>query len=123
MKNKYLRMIRIMRQILRRMRVRLFLHPKSKHTFSVQHVIMLVLRQYQSRRYESFVEWLDSSDAVCRELGLPYVPHHTTLYKAAQRRGTAMLHLAAGRFSRMFCDGSMFARIDAAGFETRHAAP
>ncbi len=44
MKNKYQRMMSVMRQILKKMHVPLFLHSKSKHTFSVhQHILMLVL--------------------------------------------------------------------------------
>ena len=114
----------IMRQILRKMRVRLFLHAKPRHTFSVhQHVIMLVLRQYRPGSYGPFVEWPGSSDAVCGDLELPHVPHHTTLHKAAQRLGAATLHLAVGRFSRMFCGGAVSAGIDATGFEAHHAAP
>ena len=106
------------------MRVQLFLHAKPRHAFSVhQHTIMLVLRQYQSRSYESFVEWLGSSDAVCGDLGLPHVPHYATPHRATRRLGAAMLRLAAGRFfSYMFYGGTVFAGINATGFETRHAA-
>ena len=37
-----------------KMNVPLFLHPKSKHTFSIHQHIILVLRQYESKSYMSF---------------------------------------------------------------------
>ena len=122
MKDKYRRMIRTMRSMPGRMRVRPFLHPKSRHTFSVhQHVITPASRQYEPGSHGSFAEWPGAPGAVCRELGLPHIPHFTTLQKAAARLGTAMLHLAVGRFTGTFCPGAEFAGIDATGLGTRHA--
>ena len=124
MKNKYLRMIRIIRQILREMRVPLYLHAKSKHTFSVhQHVIMLILRQYESKSYESFVQWLEATPEVVGELGLQAIPHFTTRQKAADRLGVRLLHRAVGMFAKRHCPDAILAGADATGFETRHAAP
>ncbi len=59
---------------------------------------MLVLRQYESKSYESFVEWLEVSDSIVQMLGLKVIPHFTTLQKAAARLSTIMLHVAIGRF-------------------------
>lgn len=124
MKNKYRRMISLMRQILKKMSVPLFLHPKSKHTFSVhQHIILLVLRQYESKSYESFVEWLDVATEIVVLLQLKSIPHFTTLQKAAARIGEGILHVAIGRFIQIVSPGSIFAGADATGFENRHAAP
>jgi transposase len=119
--NIFRRMIRIMRQILRKMGVPLYLHPRSKHTFSVhQHVIMLVLGQYCSTSYESFVQWLQASSDVASWLGLKTVPHFTTLHKAAARIGANLLHVMVGRFG---CGRIRVAGMDASGFEDRHCTP
>ena len=124
MKNKYQRMISLMRQILKKMNVPLFLHPKSKHTFSIhQHIIMLVLRQYESKSYESFVEWLDVATEIVIQLQLKTIPHFTTLHKAAARISQGLLHVAIGRFIQIVLPDSIFAGIDATGFENRHATP
>ncbi|MFQ5782755.1 MAG: transposase [Nitrosopumilus sp.] len=113
-----------MRQILKKMHVPLYLHPKSKHTFSIhQHIIMLVLRQYESKSYESFVEWLQVSTKITQMLALRNIPHFTTLQKAAARLSDVLLHIAIGRFIQTICPGKIFAGADATGFETRHAAP
>ena len=125
MKNKHRRMISLMRQILKKMNVPLFLHPKSKHTFSIhQHITLLVLRQYESKSYESFVEWLEVATEIVLQLHLKTIPHFTTLQKAAARISQAMLlHIAIGRFIQIISPGKIFAGADATGFETRHAAP
>ena len=113
-----------MRQILKKMNVPLFLHPKSKHTFSIhQHIILLILRQYESKSYESFVEWLDVATEIILQLQLKTIPHFTTLQKAAARISERTLHVAIGRFIRIISPGKIFAGADATGFENRHAAP
>ena len=123
MKNKYQRMVSLMRQILKKMHVPLYLHSKSKHVFSVhQHIIMLVLRQYESKSYESFVEWLQVATEIVQMLGLDTIPHFTTLQKAAARLSTVLLHVAIGRFVGMLSPGKIFVGVDATGFEDGHAA-
>ncbi len=117
-------MISVMRQILKKMRVPLFLHSKSKHTFSVhQHILMLVLRQYESKSYESFVQWLAVSSEIVVMLQLKTIPHFTTLQKAAARLGEILLHTAIGRFIGIVSPGKIFAGADATGFEDTHRTP
>jgi hypothetical protein len=83
---------------------------------------MLVLRQYESKSYESFVEWLEVSDQIVQMLELKCIPHFTTLQKAATRISEILLHIAIGRFIGMVCPGKIFAGVDATGFEDGHAA-
>ena len=112
-----------MLSILKRMHVPLFLHQTSKHTFSIhQHIVLLVLRQYGSKSYESLVEWLKVATEITLQLQLQTIPHFTTLQKAAQRLSDVLLHVAIGRLIQHVCPGRIFAGIDATGFETRHAA-
>jgi hypothetical protein len=59
---------------------------------------------------------------VRRELGLPHVPHFTTLQKAAAGPGAAMLHPAVRRSVQMSCPGAVFAGVDATEFGVRHHA-
>lgn len=117
-------MISVMRQILKKMHVPLFLHPKSKHVFSVhQHIIMLVLRQYESKSYKSFVEWLQVATKITRILGLNTITHFTTMQKAAARLSDVLLHVAIGRFIQIITPGKIFAGADATGFEDTHRTP
>ena len=124
MKDKYQRMMSIMRQILQKMRVPLFLHSKSKHTFSVhQLIILLVLRQYESKSYEGMIEWLSVSSEIVVMLQLKTIPHFTTLQKVASRLSDILLHVAIGRFAQIITTNKIFAGIDATGFEDRHRTP
>ncbi len=124
MKDKYQRMISVMRQILRKMRVPFYLHTKSNHIFTLhQHIIMLVLRQYESKSYESFVQWLQVSTEITQMLGIKTIPHFTTLQKAATRLNDILLHVAIGRFIQIVSPGKIFAGVDATGFEDRHSTP
>ena len=84
---------------------------------------MLVLRQYESKSYESFVEWLQVVTEIVHVLGLNTIPHFTTLQKAAARLSDMLLHVAIGRFIRIVSPGKIFAGADATGFEDRHCTP
>lgn len=109
-------MIHIMLSILKKMHVPLFLYPKSKHTFSIhQHIVLLVLRQYESKSYESMVEWLEVATEIILQLQLKTIPHFTTLQKAAARLSNILLHVAIGRFIQILSPGKIFAGCDAQG--------
>ena len=57
--SRYVRLANTMFRVLNKSRIPLFLHKKSNHTFTVwQHVVLLVLRQYEGKSYRMFVEWL-----------------------------------------------------------------
>ncbi len=80
MKNKYQRMMNIMRQIPKKMNVPLFLHPKSKHTFSLhRHIILPVLGRHESESHEGLAEWLDVATEIAIQLQLRTIPHFTTI--------------------------------------------
>ncbi len=112
----------IMRQIPKKMNAPLFVYPKSKHTFSIhQHIILPVLGQYESESCESFVKWLDVAAEIVIQLQLKTISHFTTLQKAAARISEGTLHAVIGRFIQIISPGSIFAGIDATGFENKHA--
>jgi hypothetical protein len=110
-------MIAFMRQILKKTHVPLYLHTKSKH------IILLVLRQYESKNYELFIEWLQIVTEIMQMLGMNTIPHFTTLQKVAARLSDILLHVAIGRFIRIVSHGKIFADVRATGFEDRHCTP
>ncbi|MHB8602581.1 MAG: hypothetical protein ACYC6W_10160 [Nitrosotalea sp.] len=82
----YVRMARTMLQIIKKARVPPYLHRKSNHVYSVwQHLMLLTLRQYESKSYRRFVEFLQESFGMMQYLGLSKIPHYTTLQKASAR--------------------------------------
>jgi hypothetical protein len=61
--NKYICIIRILQFLLIKINVPLYKHKKSKHTFTIrQLIILLILRQFERKSYRSFVEWLEITD-------------------------------------------------------------
>lgn len=106
-----------MMQIIKRARTSPYLHKTSNHMYTVwQHLILLALRQYESKSYRMFVDFLDECIGVQKYLGLSILPHYTTLQKAAARLDTAMLQKVLESFVIHAKIKNMFAGIDATGF-------
>ena len=81
-------------------RIPLFLHKKSNHIFTVrQHIVLLVLRQYENKSYRMFVEWLFKEAYYLRMfMQLSHIPHYTTLQKFAARVSGTMLEKIISSF-------------------------
>ncbi len=110
-------MIRSMMQILKRTRVRPYLHKTSNHMYTVwQHLILLTLRQYESKSYRRFTEFLKECFGICEYLGLSKIPHYTTIQKAAARLDVGILQKILESFVIHAKIKSVFAGIDATGF-------
>jgi IS5 family transposase len=121
--SRYVRMARIMMQIIKRARIPPYLHRKSNHVYKVwQHLILLVLRQYEHKSYRRFVEFLQESFGVMECLGLSRIPHYTTLQKAAARLSHGMLIRILESFVLQSRIRKMFAGIDSTGFSHGQAS-
>jgi len=81
-----------------------------------QHLILLALRQYESKSYRRFIDFLDECISVQQYLGLSKIPHYTTLQKAAARLDIAMLQKILESFVMSMKIKNAFAGIDATGF-------
>lgn len=67
-------------------------HRKSNHVFTVwqQHLILLTIRQYESKSYRMFfVEWLIEAHYLRLFLRLSRIPHFTTLQEFTDRINNA----------------------------------
>ena len=110
-------MICSMMQIIKRARVPPYLHRKSNHMYTVwQHLILLALRQYESKSYRMFIDFLDECIGVQQCLGLYKIPHYTTLQKAAARLDIGILQKILESFMINMKTKNVFAGIDATGF-------
>ena len=115
--SRYIRMVRSMMQIIKRARIPPYLHKRSNHVYTVwQHLILLALRQYESKSYRRFIDFLDECIGVQQYLGLSKIPHYTTLQKAAARLDIAMLQKILESFVMSMKIKNAFAGIDATGF-------
>jgi hypothetical protein len=121
--SRYVRMARIMMQIIKRARIPPYLHRRSNHVYTTwQHLILLVLRQYECKSYRRFVEFLQEAFGVGEFLGLSKIPHYTTLQKAAARLSHGMLIRILESFVLQSRIHKMFAGIDSTGLSHGQAS-
>lgn len=114
--SRYHMMARIMMQIVKRARLPPYLHKTSNHVYTVwQHLILLVLRQYEAKSYRRFVDFLHECIGVQQFLGLSRIPHYTTIQKAAARLSNGMLIRILESFVIHCRIRKIFAGIDSTG--------
>jgi hypothetical protein len=83
--SKYVRMAKMILQILKHSRIPLFRYRKSNHIYTVwqQHVILLAIRQYEGRKsyHGMFADWLMEACYLRMFIQLSKIPnsfYHTT---------------------------------------------
>src|SRR6476619_4624286 len=68
-------------------RIPLFLHRKSNHIFTVwQHIVLLVIRQYEAKSYRLFVDWLVEAYYL-RMNRSPVITTYTTFHYSSEIHG------------------------------------
>ena len=108
-------------------RIPLFLHKKSNHhIFTIwQHIVLIVLRQYENKSYRMFVEWLIEAYYLRIFMKLSHIsPHYTTLQKFTERiNGTSLLWKIISSFILFLNINRLFTGIrDSSGFKTTNAS-
>ena len=112
-----------MLRVLRNARIPLFLCRKSNHIFTVwQHMVLLVIRQYEGKSYRMFSEWLVEAYYLRTFLQLSHVPHFTTLQKFTERISGTLLGKIISSFIILTKIGQLFVGIDSSGFKATHAS-
>jgi hypothetical protein len=111
-------------RILNKSRIPLFLHKKSNHIFTVrQHIVLLVLRQYENKSYRMFVEWLFEAYYLRMFMQLSNIPHYTTLQKFAARVSGTILEKIISSFILLLTNiRKIFTGIDSSGFKSTHSS-
>jgi hypothetical protein len=113
-------------RILNKSRIPLFIHKKSNHIFTIwQHIVLLVLRQYENKSYRMFSEWLVEAYYLRVSLQLSHIPHYTTLQKFAARisSGTILDKIILSSFILLLnYVNSLFIGIDSSGFKVSNAS-
>ena len=112
-----------MLRVLRNARIPLFLCRKSNHIFTVwQHMVLLVIRQYEGKSYRMFSEWLVEAYYLRTFLQLSHVPHFTTLQIFTEWISGTLLEKIISSFIILTKIGQLFVGIDSSGFKTTHAS-
>ena len=111
-------------RILNKSRIPLFLHKKSNHIFTIwQHIVLLVLRQYENKSYRMFSEWLVEAYYLRMSLQLSHIPHYTTLQKFAARiSGTILAKILSSFILLLTYINRLFIGIDSSGFKVSIAS-
>src|SRR6185437_15040223 len=114
-------------RILNKSRIPLFLHKKSNHIFTIwQHIVLLVLRQYENKSYRMFSEWLVEAYYLRVSLQLSHIPHIIPLQKFAARisSGTILDKIILSSFILLLLNyvNSLFIGIDSSGFKVSNAS-
>ena len=112
-----------MLHVLRNARIPIFPHRKSNHIFTVwQHMVLLVICQYEGKSYRMFSEWLVEAYYLRTFLQLSHVPHFTTLQKFTERINGTLLEKIISSFIILTKIGQLFVGIDSSGFKATHAS-
>jgi len=80
------------------------------------HLVLLALRQYESKSYRRFTDLLQECVGIQDYLGLNTIPHYTTLQKAAARLEGTILHKILSEFVLYKKVRRVLAGIDGTGF-------
>ena len=124
--SRYVRLADTMFRVLKHAsRIPLFLHKKSNHhIFTIwQHIVLLVLRQYENKSYRMFVEWLIEAYYLRMFLQLSHIPHYTTLQKFAARiNGTILAKIISSFILLLNHIHRLFIGIDSSGFKITNAS-
>jgi hypothetical protein len=112
-----------MLRVLRYARIPLFLRRKSNHIFTVwQHIVLLVIRQYEAKSYRLFADWLVEAYYLRMVLQLSHIPHFTTLQKFTERISGTLLDKIISSSIILTKIGQLFVGIDSSGFKATHAS-
>jgi hypothetical protein len=121
--SRYVRLANTMFRVLKKARIPLFLRRKSNHIFTVwQHLVLLVVRQYENKSYRMFVEWLIEAYYLRIFLQLSHIPHYTTLQKFTDRINGAILEKIISSFIILINIRQIFFGIDSSGFKAIRAS-
>ena len=121
--SRYVKMSMPMLQILKHSRISFFLHSKSNHIYTVwQHVIILSIRQYESKSYRMFIDWLIEAQYLRIFIQLSKIPHFTTLQKFAGRIAGTVLERIISSFILLTQVKHIFFCIDSSGFKPTNAS-
>jgi hypothetical protein len=106
-------------RVLNKSRIPSFLHKKSNHIFTIwQHIVLLVLRQYEGKSYRMFVEWLIEAYYLRTSIQLSHIPHYTTLQKFAATISGTVLGRIISSFTLLLSNiRRLFISIDSSGFK------
>ena len=121
--SKYVRLAKQLFRILKHCRIPQYLHKKSNHIFTVwQHLVLVTIRQYESKSYRMFTDWLVEAYYLRLFLQLSKIPHYTTLQKFTDRINIMIINKIISSCILFTNTNTVFAGIDSTGFKITNAS-
>ncbi len=119
-KSRYIRFCKAVRMVVKASSLPKYTSKFSKKKFTVyQHMTLLALKEYENKSYRRFKEWLMVTDKIVEFLGLPEIPHFTTLNKFMNRVNTKVVQNIIGLFSS---EEKIDLAIDSTGMRLEHGS-
>ena len=122
--SRYIRMVRAVFKVCRRLNVPLYSSKYSRKDFTQwQHIALLVLWQRMRKSYREYVDdLLPIADVLVDELGLSRLPRFTTLEKFLLRVPSSLLERVMGGFVLLTRVRRQVFGVDSSGFSMHHAS-
>jgi hypothetical protein len=120
--SRYISMVRAVFKVCRRQCVPLYSSRFSRRDYTQwQHIALLVLWQRMRKSYREYVnDLLPVADTLVDELGLPRLPHFTTIEKFMLRVSSSLLERVMGGFVLLTRVRRQVFGVDSTGFSLRH---
>jgi hypothetical protein len=123
--SRYIRMVRAIFKVCRRQGIPLYSSRFSRRDYTLwQHVALLALMQRVRKSYREFAnDLLTVAGRLVRALGLPRIPHFTSMEKFMLRVPSALLERVMGGFlSSLTRVRRQVLGVDSSGFSPGHAS-
>jgi hypothetical protein len=122
--SRYIRMVRAVFKVCRHQHVPLYSSKFSRRDYTQwQHIALLALWQRMRKSYREYVnDLLPVADALVEELGLPRLPHFTTIEKFMLRISSTLLERVMGGFVLLARVRRQVVGVDSTGFSLHHAS-
>ncbi len=122
--SRYIRMVRAIFKICQRMCIPLYLSRFSRKDFTLwQHIALVALMQRIRKSYREYVnDYLTTTERLLDVLGLPKIPHFTTIEKFLLRVPGTLLERVIGGFIGLTRIRWQLFSPDSSGFSPHHAS-
>lgn len=122
--SRYIRMVRTIFKVCKRQAVPLYSSKFSRKDYTLwQHIALVALMQRVRKSYREYVnDYLTTTEKLVRVLGLPRLPHYTSIEKFLLRAPSTLVERVLGGFIHLTRIRKQVFAPDSSGFSPHHAS-